>query len=327
MVTHGVDVRWLTGLVASNAQFLLSADADGDVLFTDNRYAEPAEATGLPVVLQSWVGDVDQRAATIGFQAEHVTVTTHAALRDAVGADRLHPTTAVLATARRVKDTAELARLEEACRITDDGWRWLQDWIEPGMTEAAVGRELVRHLEDLGAEGPAFDPIVAAGPNSAVPHHRPTARPVAAGEVLKVDFGARVEGYHADCTRVLAIGSVPGRLAEVHALVAEAQAAGVAAAIDGAAAGAVDAAAIGWLEGQAAGPTLHGVGHGVGLEIHESPILSAEPAATLQNGFVITVEPGIYLAGVGGIRIEDTVAVTSSGPRRLTTCPRDLVVV
>lgn len=328
VVTHGVDVRWLTGLVSSNAQVLLCRDGD-DVLLTDDRYAQMADDLGVTVSLQSWVaalGDaaVAPNAARVGIQGEHVVTSTHARLGREAPSRELVVTTDVLALARRHKDVAELARLELACDITSRTWEWLVDQPIEGRTEAAIARSLVRHLEDLGADGPAFAPIVAGGPNSAVPHHHPTDRPVARGDLLKVDFGALVEGYHADCTRVLAVGDPGQRLREVHAAVLEAQQRGVDAAVAGATAGAVHDAAVGHLEGLDLGPTLHGVGHGVGLEIHETPILSSEPTATLESGFVVTVEPGIYLAGVGGVRIEDTVAVTSDGPRRLTDASHEL---
>lgn len=334
LVTKAVDVRWLTGLDATFSQVLVSTDPSLDRLTTDNRYAEAAERLDLEVVARaaSAVLDPEDRqvelaGTRLGYEADHLTVAAHDRLADRLEDLELVPITGLVAGLRRRKDAAELARLRHACALTSAGWDWLVATVAVGMTEREVARGLVRHLEDLGADGPAFDFIVAGGPNAAIPHHRPTGRPLQDGDVLKVDFGARVDGYHADCTRTLAFGDPEPRLRAVYDAVHAAQQAGVEAAVVGATAEQVHDAAIGMLDELDLGPTLHGVGHGVGLEIHESPILSSEPGATLDAGFVVTVEPGVYLTGVGGVRIEDTVAVTADGPERLTTADRDLVIL
>ncbi len=328
LVTHLIDVRWLTGLVSSHAAVLIAQDEDDDRLWTDGRYEGLAAGRGLDLSLKPWADELPDLVAPdrLGIQAEHVSVRDHARLRESLDGAPTQ-TTRIVAVARRVKDAPELDAITRACALTDRGWQWLVQHVRPGMTERDLARDLVRHLEDLGAEGPAFDPIVAAGPNSAVPHHQPTDRELRPGDLLKVDFGAKVDGYASDCTRMLALGEPDARLRDIHAAVQTAQAAGVDAVRVGASAQDVHDVSVGWLEALDLGPTIHGVGHGLGLEIHETPILSSEPTATLADGFVITVEPGVYLAGIGGVRIEDTIAVTSDGPRRLTSSARDLVVL
>ena len=185
---------------------------------------------------------------------------------------------------------------------------------------------LDRAFVELGADGAGFPAIVAFGPNAAVPHHRPTDRPLARGEVVKVDSGCRVGGYHADVTRTVALGDPGQRLRDVHDVVHRAQEAGFDAAVDGADTHAVDAAARDVVEAAGMGEHFpHGTGHGTGLAIHELPRVAKEATATLRAPTVLTVEPGVYLDGVGGVRIEDSVAVTVDGPVRLSTMTRALL--
>jgi Xaa-Pro aminopeptidase len=333
VVTHPVDVRWLSGLEASYGQVLIAADPDLDRLWTDGRYAEPATATGMQVRTTSWIAELSDQLVSViggkrlGFQSEHLRVREHGQLQAAMASGTLVATERVLAELRRFKDAAELSRIAAACAISSAAWDWLVATVSAGLSEREIALALVRHLEDLGAQGPAFDAIVASGPNSAVPHHHPTDRALGRGELLKVDFGAKVEGYMSDCTRTLAMGEPGAQLREIHQAVREVQQAGVLACTSGMRAGQLHEQTIGALEARDLGATVHGLGHGLGLEIHETPILSSEPAAILESGFVVTVEPGIYVPGLGGVRIEDTVAITTTGPRRLTTCGHELVVL
>ena len=338
VVTGPANVRWATGFTGTNGQLVLCGkDA---WLVTDARYEGRAavECPGLDVVLErDWIGAALQiatraDAAALAFEGDHVSHHRATGLQDRAADDTGLAVLAVhglVEGLRTVKDDAELARLEVACRITED----VLDAVCAAGLAGRSEREVARQLEDgfraRDAEV-AFPSIVAAGPNGAVPHHEPTDRPLAAGELVTIDCGARVDGYHADTTRTLAVGRVPSdaSLVEVFTEVAAAQQAGVEAAVVGATAGAVDAACRTALEDAGLGAAfVHGTGHGVGLEIHEEPWVSRGAGASLRHGTALTVEPGAYLPGRGGVRIEDTVVVTTTGPRRLTSSPHDLRVV
>jgi Xaa-Pro aminopeptidase len=240
----------------------------------------------------------------------------------------LVPTTGLVAGLRLVKDPGELARMGEAAAIADAALAEVLDLLVPGVTEAELARTLDHQMRCLGAQDRSFPTIVASGPHAAMPHARPTTRPIEAGELVVIDFGAIFDGYCSDMTRTFCIG--PPRssvLAAVVEVVAAAQAAGIAAVASGV--GAVDVdraarevvAAAGWTD-----VFMHGVGHGVGLEIHEAPSLAPNSTAKLEESSVVTVEPGVYLPGVGGARIEDTVVVSPGGCRVLTNAPKELAV-
>lgn len=227
-----------------------------------------------------------------------------------------------------MKDASEVLAVRRACSLGDEAFADLLTWVTPGMTEREVALRLERTMVDLGADRPAFASIVASGANSARPHHRPTACRLAGGDIVKLDFGACADGYHSDMTRMVALGRTAGDLAEVFAVVLAAQQAGLDAVRSGVRAGDVDAACREVVAAAGYGDHfVHGTGHGVGLRIHEYPSLAAGSAHTLDDGAVVTVEPGVYLPGRGGVRIEDTVVVTPRGATVLTTTPKDLAVV
>jgi Xaa-Pro aminopeptidase len=338
LVTDPVNVRWLCGFTGSNGQVLVAATgAESDRLITDARYEERAavEAAGLAVELDRDPLAVIRRrhrGGVLGFEAEHLTWAQGQRFAEQTtdGEARVEATTGQVETLREVKDAHEIALLERACEVTTSALRWLLDeHVTIGRTEQELARLLEHRFVDLGADAPAFDTIVAGGPNAAVPHHAPTGRPLRAGDVLTIDCGARVGGYHADCTRTVAVGHLPRELEAVHELVRRAQAAGRAAVVADGAAHAVDAAAREMIGAAGYGERfVHGTGHGVGLEIHEAPAVSREARATLRAGMTLTVEPGVYLPGTGGVRIEDTLVVTEDGPARtLTEMPRDLRIL
>jgi Xaa-Pro aminopeptidase len=230
---------------------------------------------------------------------------------------------------RTVKDDGELALLREACAIGDRALRETLERTAPGQTEREVARRLEACMVELGAEGVAFETIVATGPNSAIPHHRPTDREILRGDLLKIDFGARYSGYHADCTRTVVVGGTPADWQrEIHDVVRRAQRAGRHALRVGADLRAVDAAARDVVVEAGYGDAFpHGLGHGVGLEIHEAPMLGVRATGRLAGRTPVTVEPGVYLPGRGGVRIEDTLVVGEGTPELLTTTSKDLLVL
>jgi Xaa-Pro aminopeptidase len=237
----------------------------------------------------------------------------------------LLPTEDVIEGWRVVKEPAEVARMEAAAAIADAALHASLALLAERPTEAAFALELDAAMRRLGSEGAAFETIVASGPNSARPHHRPGERTVVEGDLVVVDFGATVDGYRSDMTRTVCVGTPAAGQRRLYEVVGEAQAAGRAAVAPGVAARDVDAAARSVIEAAGWGERFpHGTGHGVGLDIHEAPAVARTSTATLTRSSVVTVEPGVYLPGVGGVRTEDTVVVTEDGCRALTRFPKSL---
>ncbi|RKS77768.1 Xaa-Pro aminopeptidase [Motilibacter peucedani] len=341
LVTSHSNVRYLTGFTGSNGAVLVSADGT-DLLASDGRYVEQAreEAPDAEFVLDRAVAaGLLGRAAragltTVGFEAHEVSVELHGEL---VGLGPvLRPLGRAVEGLRTTKDDEELALLRTACELTDAALDELRDGVRVGATERELARRLETRFHELGADGAAFETIVAGGPNSAVPHHVPTDRPLEAGDLLKVDCGARYRGYCADTTRTWVVGAPPADWQrELHALVAAAQRAGIAALRPGADVRDVDAAARSVVEAAGHGEHFgHGLGHGVGLDIHEAPLLAATSEGRLSPRVPVTVEPGVYLPGRGGVRIEDVLLVrerpagtTDEEPLPLTRTERDLLSV
>ena len=339
LVTDLVNVRYLSGFTGSNAALLILADDDTPVLATDGRYRTQAAAQtpDADVVIERACGPhLAARAAAagvrkLGFESHVVTVDAFTALTQAA-VEQVEFTRAagMVEALREVKDAGELALLRLACDKADAA---LHDLVErgglrAGRTEKEVRNDLEALMLAHGADGASFETIVATGPNSAIPHHRPTDAVLAAGDFVKIDFGALVEGYHSDMTRTFALSPVAQWQRDLYALVADAQQAGRDALAPGVACKDVDAASrqviadAGYAENFG-----HGLGHGVGLQIHEAPGINAAAAGTLLAGSAVTVEPGVYLPDRGGVRIEDTLAVTPDSPDLLTRFPKDLVIL
>ena len=341
VVSDLVNVRYLSGFTGSNGGVLVwSASRDGaePVIATDGRYtsqvAEQAPdltavlgrdtpATLVGIVLETAPGET----VRVGVEGDAMSVSAFEALRAAAPGLDFAPVRGVVEGLREVKDDDEVAAVERACDIGDRALAALveRDAIAPGRTEREVARELEWEMYALGAAAIAFETIVAAGPSSAVPHHRPTDTVLAAGDFVKIDFGAVVDGYHSDMTRTFVLGEPVDWQREIYGIVQRAQHAGCAALRPGAELAAVDAAARSVIEEAGYGEYyVHGLGHGVGLQIHEAPGIGAAANGTLPGSATVTVEPGIYLPGRGGVRIEDTLVVTDTGSRSLTSTSRAL---
>jgi Xaa-Pro aminopeptidase len=344
LVTNLLNVRYLTGFTGSNGALLLRADGD-DVLGTDGRYTTQAgvQVPDLELLIdRATVPALAARAAhlgtrRLGFESHDVTVDGLRGLEQVLGAEATGGTPAELVSIRQavealraIKDDGEIEALRRACAVADQALAELaaEGALRPGRTELQVGRELDARMLALGAEAPSFETIVATGANSAIPHHRPDSSELRDGDFLKLDFGATVDGYHSDMTRTLVLGHAADWQREVYELVAAAQAAGRAALAVGAEVTAVDAASRSVIAAAGHGEHFtHGLGHGVGLEIHEAPGISALGAGTLAAGMAVTVEPGVYLPGHGGVRIEDTLVVTDDEPELLTLTSKELLVL
>ncbi|MBA3742534.1 Xaa-Pro peptidase family protein [Sporichthya sp.] len=335
LITDLVNVRYLTGFTGSNAALLVTSDTA--LLATDGRYVAQAGAQAPDVELEveracavALSGRADKlKVRRLGFESHHVTVDLHGQL---AGQAELVPLGPAVEELRTVKDEVEISALREAAAIADAALAEILEGLVMGRTERHVARELERRMLDKGAEAAAFDTIVAAGENSAIPHHRPTDRRIAYGDLLKIDFGARVAGYHSDMTRTFVVGAEPAPWqVELYDLVFAAQRAGREALRPGVELTAVDGAARSVVEAAGHGLNFsHGLGHGVGLQIHEAPLIAATSTGRLRALTPVTIEPGVYLDGVGGIRIEDTLVVrepSDGGPELLTVTTKELLVL
>jgi len=328
LVTAGVNVQYLTGFKSSNAALLV--DDERVVLFTDFRYAEAARALeGIEFVpsqraLLTTVGEtLDGR---VGFEAAALTYAGWQMLSEA-GLD-LVPRTGSVEALRAVKDESELAATREAVRITDGVYAAFAEERFVGRTERELAWRMEQLYHEHGADAVAFEIIVGSGPTGALPHGRPTDRAVEANTTVVVDSGCSVDGYHSDSTRTFATGELPDDLAEAYEVCLRAQLAGLEAMRAGVAGAEADAAARRVIDDAGLGERFgHGLGHGIGLLVHEAPTARPESTDVLAPGNVITCEPGVYLPGNGGVRIEDIVVVTDGDPEVLGSYTKELVTV
>jgi Xaa-Pro aminopeptidase len=332
LVTNLVNVRYLTGFTGTNGACLVSPGER--VFFTDFRYVERArsEVRDFERVEggRELLGDLAARLrGRVGFDDAHVSVRTHRRLAEkAAGGVELVPAGGLVERLREVKDDEELRAMRAAAEIAGAAYEQLRERGLTGRTEREVARSMVRRMEDLGAEGPSFPPIVAAGAQGALPHAEPRDVAIPAGTLVVVDAGARVDGYCSDCTRTLATGPLDDAAIGVYELVRRAQGEALTAAKSGAERREVDGVARRIIEEAGHGDRFgHGLGHGVGLEIHEDPRLTRVAEGTLEPGNTVTIEPGVYLPGHFGVRIEDLVAIGADGPEVMTAFPKELVTV
>jgi Xaa-Pro aminopeptidase len=329
LVTNLVNVRYLTGLESSNAA--LFVEPDRVRLFTDFRYLEAAQSIeGVETVqtkrsLISWLAD--ELEGRVGFEANVLPWSFAEELRQ--GGLELVPRKGVVEQLRAVKDEDELEIFRHACAITDRMFERLVGEVRfVGRRERDVAWDIQRLYHEEGADEPAFESIVGSGPVGARPHSTPGDRMIEEGELVVVDTGCRVDGYVSDYTRTLATGDLPGELREAYGVVLAAQQAGLDAIRAGVTGVEADAAARDTIEeSDFAGTFGHGLGHGLGLDVHELPRLSTESPDTLAAGNLVTVEPGVYLPGQFGIRIEDDVIVTQEGIENPVRFTKELLTV
>ena len=326
LVAHGPNLRYLTGFTGSAGLLLILPDRS--LLLTDFRYQEqaPAEAGGTAEVIME-ASNLWDRARRVlepgprrrlGFESDHLTV------RDAERLTRLEVVEPVAAPElieqeRIIKDAGEIAAIQAAADIAHAALAELLPTVRVGQTEQEIAARLEHRLRARGSEWHPFQTIVAAGPRSALPHARAGGRPVGQNELLQIDFGATLDGYCADITRTVVVGTADGRQREIYDIVADAQRAAIRGLTPGMSGREGDALARDLIERAGHGDAFgHSLGHGLGLEVHEAPRLARTAQEPLPAGAVVTVEPGIYLQGWGGVRIEDDVLLTASGTRVLT---------
>lgn len=334
LIEHLPNLRYLSGFSGSTGSLLLTRDSGWFIC--DSRYTLQArsEVAGLEIVEHSQRhGAVqalqrEQGWQRIGFEAAHTVVSTQQELVRHLPESTLVPVGVELDAIRDCKDQHELRALEEVAGLASAAFQAVIPLIRPGVTEAQLALELEFEMRRRGAEGRAFDFIVASGERGAMPHGRASSKQLASGELVTVDFGAVLNGYHSDETVTVSVGQPDERQREIYDLVLTAHDRAIAAVKPGMSCRELDAVARDYIQSLGFGDYFgHGLGHGVGLEIHEKPTLSPRSDAVLSPGMVVTIEPGVYIPGWGGVRIEDTVVVTDDGCRLLTTLPKKLMVV
>lgn len=334
LVSRDADVRYLTGFTGEGAYLVVACG--WSCLITDALYAEAAgkecrdieihvRGRGLAAAVAKVIRG--RRIRRLGVQAKHMTLAARGALAGTVGDRRIRSAAPLVSQLRQIKDEFEIQAIRKAIRIAEKAFRELiasGAGALVGRREREVAAELEYLMRTAGADAPAFETIVAAGSHGSLPHYRPAGRKILRGQAVLIDFGARAGGYCSDLTRVLFVDRIPRKLREPYEAVRRAQQAGIAALRPGFACKTADAAAREVIAADGYGERfVHGLGHGLGREVHEGPGLGKSASGRLRMGMVVTVEPGIYLPGVGGIRIEDDVLVTIDGPRRLSTLPRN----
>jgi Xaa-Pro aminopeptidase len=331
LVSNLANVRYLCGYTGSNGAILITRKQAW--FYTDFRYQEQVKTEVRGCRRRVIARDIysafpvaDARGVRrLGVESGHLTVGRFALLRKQLRKTKLVPSPDLTLELRRTKEPAEAECIARAQRVTDRVFREVLPLIKPGVRERDIAIEIDFRFRRY-AEGNSFDSIVASGPNAAKPHADPSARRLRAGDCLTLDIGCRVGGYSSDMTRTVFIGRVPAKLRRVYEIVLEAQRRALALVGPGATASAVDAAARDHITAEGFGPQFgHSLGHGVGLDVHERPVLAARSKDILAPGDVVTVEPGIYLPGIGGVRIEDMVLVTRNGYRNFTRSPKRLI--
>ena len=327
-VTNLVNIRYLTGFTGSNAALLVS-DSEA-ILATDSRYEIQAatQVSELPALIGRNFPDLllsKIKKSEVLVEGSNLSIAAFQKLAAAFD-HQFSSSVGVIEALRVVKDESEIELIKRACEISATAFLDVIESVRIGQTEKFIRNFLEQRMREYGADDIAFASIVASGPNSAIPHHEPTDRELQAGDFLKIDFGAKVDGYHADCTRTAVVGKPAEWQAELHSAVTSAQGAGRKTIQSSIQFAEVEMAVnqslreSGYLD-----YFTHGLGHGVGLEIHEEPVFGRGEAAKIASNTVLTIEPGAYLKEKGGVRVEDTIVVNSGGYVNLTNLPYELL--
>lgn len=332
LIKNEVDYFYLSGFTGADSAVLITSREFH--ILTDGRFLEEIKEEVAWAKVSIRKGGLNEEIAKIcgerkikriAVQPELLTLADQKDLEKRIKGVRLIPAPGIVSAARKFKDADELKAMGRAIKVAEDGFRAMLATIRPGQTELEVAARLEYEMKCRRASGPAFNTICAEGPNAAKPHAVPGTRKIRRGSMLLIDWGARVKGYNSDLTRVVFVGSIPPKIRPVYAVVLEAQLAAIEAIRPGARMCDVDAIARKMISDAGYGKYFtHGLGHGLGLEVHEAPSLSWRSQEKLEPGMVVTVEPGVYLPGVGGVRIEDDVLVTTTGRRVLTHLDKTL---
>lgn len=334
LVTALPHVRYLTGFSGTNG--LSAVTARRHLFFSDSRYTEQAEKEVLNAVLQTTAKQLIEEAGRalsgpttrIGFEADHCTVQQYRLLKKTTHGSQLIPTTGLMERIVAIKEQNEIASISKAIRISEKVLIHILPLIRPGVSELELSAEISYMHRRFGAEGDAFPPLVASGRRSAFPHARATRKRIRPGQIVLLDFGCIVDGYHSDMTRSVVVGKASKQVRTMYSAVLEAGDRAIAAIRPGVRVSVLDGIARRVLDAHQLGSFfLHSLGHGIGLSVHERPRMSSLSSESLEEGNVVTVEPGVYLPDIGGIRIEDIVCVGRREGRVLTGADRNLQVV
>jgi Xaa-Pro aminopeptidase len=335
LITNGYNRRYVSGFTGSSGCCLLT-EQNADLL-TDFRYIEQAtrQAPEFEIVrhgadmLETVIERARQHGAKrLGFEKNHITYALYQRLEELASDIELVPVAGIVESSRLVKTPEEVQNIKEAAKIADKAFAHILTYIKPGITELAVANELDFYMRSLGAAGVSFDTIVASGVRSALPHGVASDKVIEKGDMVTLDFGAYYKGYCSDITRTIAVGEPGEKMREVYDVVLRAQLNGVKKIKAGLTGKEADALTRDIITEAGYGSYFgHSTGHGIGLEVHEGPTLSMRGEQKLEPGMVVTVEPGIYLEGVGGVRIEDDVLITEYGCEILTQSPKELLVI
>ncbi len=335
LVTFLPNVRYLTGFTGSNAVVFVRQDEV--VLITDSRYRNQAstEVKGVRTIIAPGSqpdvlvkSHLAKKGERIGFEAGSLTFSSHKKLKILLKGIKLVPTASIIEQIRVQKDENEITAIRRAAQITDRVFKKILTILKPGVRELEVAAEISYWHRIFGAESDAFDPIVASGVRGAYPHGRATAKKLRIGEMITIDMGCKVEGYHSDLTRTVCLGKARRELKSMYNIVLEAQQKALDAAAPAIPVSVLDGIGRNHIRRNGYGKFFtHSLGHGIGLEIHERPLVSAKSTDTLKENSVITIEPGIYLPEVGGVRIEDDVVIRREGNEVLTKAPKELIVL
>lgn len=335
LVTKRENYMYLSGFTGTSAFLVITGNRA--LLMTDFRYTEQAAAQAPDYTIVKYQGNVinalkgmieDNGIEKLAFEDRSMTVSTYTELREKLGIKAFVPFGSTIEELRQVKDEEELKMIKKAVEIADGTFTHILGVIKPGIREVELAAEMEYHMKKLGATGPSFDTIVASGVRAAMPHGVASEKKLEAGDVITFDFGALYKGYCSDMTRTVFLGSAKDELRRIYGIVLEAHNRSKEGARRGKTGKEVDLIARKIIAEAGFGDNFgHGLGHAVGLEIHEEPRFSMTCATQIKDGMVMTIEPGIYVGGLGGVRIEDMVVVRGDSPETLTASTKELLVV
>ena len=334
LITSPSNLRYMAQFTGTAGIALVTP---GNAIFiTDFRYTEQAREQAKNYEIIEHKGNLPDELAKqikrlgvqrLGFEQEHVTYAAYALYKKKLAIDFV-PTANLIEKLRLVKDESEIQVLKEAAKIADDAFQHILAHIKPGVSERAVANELEFFMRNQGADSSSFDMIVASGTRSALPHGVASDKIIEKGDMVTLDFGAYYKGYCSDLTRTIAVGEPNEKLKEIYSIVLEAQKLALEKIKPGMSCKEADAIPRNYIRDHGYGNYFgHSTGHGIGLDIHEGPTLSTRSTQLLEKGMVVTVEPGIYISGIGGVRIEDDIVLTEQGNERLTHAPKDLIIL
>ncbi|MBL4700692.1 MAG: aminopeptidase P family protein [Phycisphaeraceae bacterium] len=334
LINNPVDIRYLSGFVGDDSWLLVRSSSQIVHILSDFRFKEQIQIqaphakvimrkTSLTVALKNLCSKLNIQK--VGLQQDHLTLSQHRAIGKELGKTHIKAVDDGLVKQRAVKDSPQLAPIRKALKIQQEAFNRTCAFIEPGMTESQIAAYLEYQMRRLGADGSSFPSIVAADANASLPHAIPGSKKVRKGGIILIDWGAKFKGYCSDLTRVVAIGKMPTKIKEIYSICLEAQMAAIDAIAPGKLLSDIDAVARNIISKAGYGKEFgHSLGHGIGLDIHEQPVLASRAQGVLEPGHIVTVEPGIYLPRIGGVRIEDDVLVTKMGKKVLSDLPKTL---